>query len=837
VTTARRAKPTVRLPAVVAGTADALIGRMRSPVRAAAFVMLIGPLAPATGHALPSTGTPPGDAVAVRTLSGDVIGTVSDSTSGAPIPSAEVTIQRGPSVIANTVTDAFGHYTLHDIAPGAYTLAVHFIGFRPKSAPITVEGGTLRVSFALVPAPAELQSVDVTAQSPVAVDTRTGDQSYSQNDSHTIPTSTNSQIIQQAIAGAARAPTGEVHIRGQHAEYSYYIDGVPVPAGISGSLNELFDPAVTQRIDFQTGGWDAEYGGKNAAVINVQTKIPAGPLHAEESTFGGSFGALGQSALVSGNQGNFGFFLSGTAQGSDMRQNPVVAGPGDVPINYHNHGEDYSGFAKLAYTATPRDLFSLDGSYSTTHFDVPYDSTMEKINDHQTDVNAFVNLSYRHRFGDEQASGAREESAPAELFVGPFYRHGTLAYVPGAQDSSGFIDAEDSTHTPRNVSENRIFNTIGVKTDLSFPIIRGLLDGKIGTLYSHTSGNENFELIDPTGVQPNISSISGLDGYDWGSYVQTSFRPVEWFELRSGIRFDSHVAPFAGNQTQWSPRVRLNFFPDPATTIYLYFGRQFIPTNIEDLRSITSSSQGGQVTTPTLPERDAFYEAALVHRFPVGVVTKFSAYHKESTPGTDDNTIPGTQITTDVNIANVKVTGLEGVVQVNPTGSHLSGYLNFALNHAVGTGPVTGGFFFLPQPPLSFDLDHDQRISSTANIMYTLGAFYLSTTGIYGTGLTNGFTPDTNRYDLGKPGQPNYQPGNSSYCTGLFCFNTAFKVHPNYTQDIATGYTFIFGRTYIRPEFFVDNVFGANYILKGAFFSGASVGRPRSFQGRLTIGI
>src|SRR5881227_4436424 len=86
------------------------------------------------------------------------------------------------------------------------------------------------------------------------------------------PTNTTSQILQQSIVGAARAPTGEVHIRGQHAEYTYYVDGVPVPAGISGSLNELFDPEVVKQIDFQTGGWDAEYGNKNAAVVNVTTR-------------------------------------------------------------------------------------------------------------------------------------------------------------------------------------------------------------------------------------------------------------------------------------------------------------------------------------------------------------------------------------------------------------------------------------------------------------------------------------------------------------------------------------------------------------------------------------
>jgi len=66
--------------------------------------------------------------------------------------------------------------------------------------------------------------------------------------------------LQQSIAGAVRAPTGEVHIRGQHAEYTYYVDGVPVTAGISGSLNELFDPQVVNQIDFQTGGWTPSMG-------------------------------------------------------------------------------------------------------------------------------------------------------------------------------------------------------------------------------------------------------------------------------------------------------------------------------------------------------------------------------------------------------------------------------------------------------------------------------------------------------------------------------------------------------------------------------------------------
>jgi hypothetical protein len=40
----------------------------------------------------------------------------------------------------------------------------------------------------------------------------------------------------------------------------------------------------------------------------------------------------------------------------------------------------------------------------------------------------------------------------------------------------------------------------------------------------------------------------------------------------------------------------------------------------------------------------------------------------------------------------------------------------------------------------------------------------------------------------------------------------------------------------VRPEVFVDNVLNHHYLLKGAFFSGPSFGRPRMVQLRLTIG-
>ena len=51
------------------------------------------------------------------------------------------------------------------------------------------------------------------------------------------------------------------------------------------------------------------------------------------------------------------------------------------------------------------------------------------------------------------------------------------------------------------------------------------------------------------------------------------------------------------------------------------------------------------------------------------------------------------------------------------------------------------------------------------------------------------------------------------------------------------GYLLHWGNVLVRPEVYVSNVFNHAYLLKGAFFSGAAVGRPRSVLVRLNFGV
>jgi outer membrane receptor protein involved in Fe transport len=370
--------------------------------------------------------------------------------------------------------------------------------------------------------------------------------------------------------------------------------------------------------------------------------------------------------------------------------------------------------------------------------------------------------------------------------------------------------------TPFNLEEHRSFNTSGLKFDYTFHPSHDL-EWRTGVQGSVTTGHENFSTVD-AGGNPGPASDSDLNGHDFGIYAQAVLLPTEQIEIRPGVRYDTHNAPIAGTSDQVSPRLKVSWLPSTATSAWVYYGRLFIPTNIEDLRAITSVADSGVVAEPTLPERDHFFEVGVVHRFPQGVVAKLSGYHKRSSPGIDDNTVPGSAIVTSVNIDQVRITGIEAAIEVHPPGP-LSGYVNAALNHAWGHGPITGGFFPADFSPGDFDLDHDQRVSLVASVTASKLGGFVSATVIHGSGLTNGQEPD------------------ASYGTGLFDFNRSIHVSPNTIVNASAGYAFVAGQVTVRPQLFVDNLFDQKYLLKGAFFSGASVGRPRSVQAKVEVAL
>jgi hypothetical protein len=101
---------------------------------------------------------------------GDISGTITDSSSSAPLEGVTVTVLRGTSVVSLVTTDAFGRFRLHNLTAGAYTITTRMLGFRPAGMQITVgDGKTVQANFQLVVTTTQLQTVTLQAGLHLAV--------------------------------------------------------------------------------------------------------------------------------------------------------------------------------------------------------------------------------------------------------------------------------------------------------------------------------------------------------------------------------------------------------------------------------------------------------------------------------------------------------------------------------------------------------------------------------------------------------------------------------------------------------------------------------------------
>lgn len=740
--------------------------------------------------------------------------TVTDSIHKVPLPLARVELRRGKKLIAGRVTNTVGKADFRDIEEGWYSLTVRYVSYGVFHDSLLIDASHTSMNVALIEE--EHQDIVVstsTMPSISSVNPLTSNQTFESETYHASPAARMTNLIQENVAGAARATTGEVHIRGQHGEFTYYVDGIPIPLGVFGGLNEVVDPKVTNRATFLTGGFPAEYGGQMAGIVDIQNRVPSGHFHLDAEIYGGSYllsnkalNSNGSSLSLSDHLGSFGYFISGSRQETDRRIDPPV------PYLSHDHGFDYFLYGKFDYLIGNDDYVTMNLNWGRTYTEIPFDSVSEGIlDDRQKTTNAFQTLSYFHTISSEH----EHES---NLFIGAYAREGGLIFTPGANDPHNFRLQIGNLDTLESfiLAEDRSFTTIGLRTKFDQRLSHELMYS-IGFSLSSTSGTENFTTYDIKN-QPGPVSLSNYKGSDFGVFLQTEYHPLEWTRFDLGIRYDQHIAPDAALQKQFSPRIRWNFLIDESTTAYLYYGKLFMPTNIEGLRQIASnvaSSSGG-----TLPERDDFYEAAFTHGFDFGITAKFAYFHKFASPGTDDQTIGSSAIKTPVNIETVKTDGIELALSYRHPTIPLSGLMNAAITHTYGAGKITGGFLDINTAGAASDLDHDQRLSIVFSANYQPQDWFVNASANYGSGATNG------------------NPDNITFGTGLFDFNTGAHVTPAWIMNISGGYTIhLSGSTSIEPSLYITNLFDNAHLLKGVFFSGASWEERRNVILKLSLHI
>ncbi len=105
------------------------------------------------------------------------------------------------------------------------------------------------------------------------------------------------QILLQA-PGVVQDSYGEVHVRGDHANLQYRINGVIIPESISG-FGQTLDTRMIESMSLLTGALPAQYGLRTAGVVDITTRS------------GQKLGNGGSVGLTTGSHATFDPTLSG----------------------------------------------------------------------------------------------------------------------------------------------------------------------------------------------------------------------------------------------------------------------------------------------------------------------------------------------------------------------------------------------------------------------------------------------------------------------------------------------------------------------------------------------
>ena len=583
-------------------------------------------------------------------------------------------------------------------------------------------------------------------------------------------------LIASSIAGAASSSSGDIHIRGSHGQYTYYLDGAPLPESVSGSFSDLIDPKNIEQLSVYTGGFPSRYGGNLAAVFDVTAKAghvgsPRGSIQQEAQ----GYATYNSTIQAGGGSGPFSYFLSGVRKFTDRRLDPVTPNP------QHDAGSDAVVFLHSDLRTNASNHIILDAAQTDALIQIP-NTDREQANgrdDIQRENGRFENLIWRNSVGGNS-------------LVTTLYDHTSrLRYTPSAAD----LIQDSPEDIPVATHEDRTVEYSGIRSD--YTVVHGKTHTvQAGINGAAVTGHENFQLTPLTGA----ASIDSHDigGNDQGIYLSDDWKPSRAWLIHYGARYDIHKA--SAKYEQLSPRLNVTYSASKTDKIHAYYDRLFEPAAIEDVRNLSAATD--TPVTPIKPERASFYEVGWVHQHH-GATFSLSSYYKTEQDVIDDEPLGNTQITIPINVEKGYVRGIEAAIDA-PLTQKISAYANFARSWARAAGAISGGVADTGDPSSDyFPVDHDQLDTASVGLSYDHAGTFASLDGEYGSGFP-------------------YQDD-----SGVFR-----RVSPHFIFNCAIGGTV----KNVQAAITVSNILNHGYVIKQAgTFTDQEYGAGRIYGARLTF--
>jgi hypothetical protein len=216
---------------------------------------------------------PPVASVVPKADTGQAVGTVVDDQG--PVAGATVVLSGGPlTVPLGTISDRDGVYRFPGLKSGEYRVTVTFAGGRPiASPPFTIAAGE-QTKVAPVSLYVETVKVQASGENLVETSHTTIGKEFKAEQLEDLPTGRSYTDVVNLTAGVqTNDGTGGVSAYGSTGlESSYQIDGMNSTSVGSGRPSTQVHFDIIKNIQVKTGGYGAEYGGAQGALVNVETK-------------------------------------------------------------------------------------------------------------------------------------------------------------------------------------------------------------------------------------------------------------------------------------------------------------------------------------------------------------------------------------------------------------------------------------------------------------------------------------------------------------------------------------------------------------------------------------
>ena len=556
----------------------------------------------------------------------------------------QVRDQEGNIVIQGTTNQA-GEFFLSVPQEGTYSISA--VQDTYKSEFVVVKVGTEPLKpVSLTLAVTKEIALEIVSPLP-AIQYRASSETYqlSRKEIEALPKGNNTEVheVLLTVPGVVYGSLKQTHIRQDHANQQFRIDGIPIPDTVTGAFADIVPPRAWERADLILGGMEAQYGNKTALVLDITSKSGTKQGFGSLQGFGGSHGTVNPSFEYGGTIGEkFRFYVLNSYVNTARGLDPPTLGAS----NFHNQSEKNNTYLRGDYQFDNRNSLSWIFLNSVAKYQIPttpdlaanqdvltllqaqnptFDPVNSKaVNEFQKENNQYSQLVWRHDLNTSNF-----------FSLGMYFRRVEANFQTDPMNALAYADDVNSAQAS---NQKRTAYSGGFRLDHTWvPNSHHLIKGGFQFDYSRANNTTQIFAFDTSGGAPagpiltrqaSNQNIQTRQEF----WLQDQWSPNDHWTLNLGVRGD--VIQGFYNEGQISPRVGVTYKHDQSNVFHAYYGRLFTPPNIEQVAFVNLNTQN-TTAAPDDPtgfrpraERAHYFEVGSYHAISRHATLELTGYYK-----------------------------------------------------------------------------------------------------------------------------------------------------------------------------------------------------------------